>query len=223
MAERRMPSADDYPSNANGTNAPAKPSHEVPEKIQLRGKVSKRSHGGVFKAARDEFISEDAPNVGSYILYDLLLPALKDLILDIAHGSIDMAMGGGGGYRSRRPSYGRNDRSYISYDRYYDDRPVTRRRDRDDDTYRRRRRGERDLSEFTFEYADDAQDALDRMCDQIEEYGDVSVAYFYDICGETVPGDFTKNDWGWTNLAMAKVRGDRRRGYYIDFPRARAI
>lgn len=222
MAERRMPEVEDYPSNANGS-APTKPTHEPPEKLQLRGKVSKKSRGGVFKAAKDEFISEDAPNVGSYILYDLLLPALKDLILDIAHGSIDMAMGGGGGYRSRRGGYRDSRRdSYISYDRYYDDRP-TRRRDRDDDMYRRRRRGERDLSEFTFEYADDAQDALDRMCDQIEEYGDVSVAYFYDICGETVPGDFTKDDWGWTNLAMAKVRGDRRRGYYIDFPRARAI
>ena len=189
----------------------------------MRGGVHRRK-GNIFRVAKDEFISEDAPNVGSYILYDLLLPALKDLILDIAHGSIDMAMGGGGsGYRSRR-AYGRDrGSSYISYDRYYDDRDYRRRRDRDDDDFRVRRRGDRDLSEFVFDNQDDAKDCLDRMCDQIEQYGDVSVAYFYDICGATVPGDFTKDDWGWRNLSQARVCGNNRRGWYIDFPRARAL
>ena len=39
----------------------------------------------------------------------------------------------------------------------------------------------------------------------------------------TVPGDFTKDDWGWTNLAGARVVKAGRKGYMIDFPKVRPI
>ena len=89
MAERKMPEVEDYPSNANGVKPTV--NREAPERLELRGGIRQRK-GNIFRAARDEFISEDAPNVGGYILYDILLPALKDMISDIAHGSIDMIM-----------------------------------------------------------------------------------------------------------------------------------
>ena len=210
MAERKMPEVNDYPSNANGIE-------KVKGEVQpvIKGKVSQRrsfAHG-----LRDEFISEDAPNVGSYILYDVLLPALGDLFLDVCHGSIDMIFGGNRGYTNRR-RYNSSDRSYISYDRMYDDRRRPK-RDRDEERYARRRR---DLDEFIFEYREDAEDVLDRMCDYIEKYGDVPVSYFYDLCGETVPGDFTSDDWGWTNLSQARVQRGRN-GYFISFPRAKEL
>ena len=81
MAERKMPSAEDYPSNANGV-AKEMPPKEAP--MKMRGKVSQRHN--VFNDVKNEFISEDAPRVGSYILYDVLVPALRDLISDILHG-----------------------------------------------------------------------------------------------------------------------------------------
>ena len=207
MSERKMPSIDDYPSNANGQQKEVKPI--------VRGSVKRKS--SIFRSVKDEFISEDAPTVGSYILYDILLPALKDLISDIGHGALDMAMGTDTRrYRSR----GR-DSSYISYNRYYDDRDR-RKRDRDDERYEIRRKN-RDFTDMVFEYREDAEDVLDRMCDYIERFGDVPVSYFYDLCGETVPGDFTKDDWGWTNLAGARVVKAGRRGYMIDFPKVRQI
>lgn len=215
MAERRMPQVEDYPSNANGAKE-----IRVKEEVQpiVKGKVTRKHTFG--HSLRDEFISEDAPNVGSYILYDILFPALGDMFRDIAHGSIDMIFGGGGrGYSSRGSRY-HQDRSYISYNRMYDDRRRPK-RDRDEERYVRRR-ADRDLDEFTFEFREDAEDVLDRMCDYIERYGDVPVSYFYDLCGETVPGDFTSDDWGWTNLSQARVSHGRR-GYYIDFPRAREL
>ena len=95
MSERKMPSVDDYPSNANGV----KKKEEV--KPVVRGSVKRKS--SIWRGVRDEFISEDAPTVGSYILYDILLPALRDLISDIGHGALDMAMGTDNRrYRSRR-------------------------------------------------------------------------------------------------------------------------
>ncbi len=213
MAERKMPSVEDYPSNANGVKAEVRPTDVKPI---IKGSVRQKS--SIFKRVKDEFIHEDAPTVGSYILYDILLPALRDLVSDIGHGALDAAMGTDSRRYSRRG--GGRDRSYISYDRYYDDRDR-RKRDRDDERYEIRRRN-RDLDEFIFERREDAEDVLDRMCDYLERYDDVPVSYFYDLCGETVPGDFTKDDWGWTSLGSAKVLRSGR-GYIIDFPKVRPI
>ena len=206
MAERKLPTAEDFPNNSD---------HKIEKKeavqsIAMKGDVKVKESRGL-RRIRDEFIA----SVGSYILYDIFLPAVKDLILDIGHGAIDVAFGGiPGSYR--RGSYRRrDDRSYVSYDRMYDDRD--RRRDRREDRRTRDR-----LEDFIFEYREDAEDALDRMCDYLDRYDDVPVSYLYDICGKTVPHDFTKDDWGWTNLSSAKVCKTRG-GYYIDFPRVRPL
>lgn len=215
MAERKMPTVEDFPSNANGI-AKEIPPKEAP--MKMRGKVSRRKN--IFNDVKDEFISEDAPRVGSYILYDVLLPALKDLILDIAHGSIDMAMGGGGrGYGG----YRRNSNiSYTPYNRYYyDDDRSSRRSYRDEP--RRHSRRDRDPSGFTFQDKDDASDLLDFLCDYIDRYGEVPVSIFYDKIGETIPGDFTSEDYGWRNLSQARVMPAGRGEWYINFPRARAL
>lgn len=217
MAERRMPTEADYPSNSIGNKIDKV---DAVEPVHLKGRAkAKRS---IAKEMRKEFISEDAPTIGDYLIFDILFPAMKDMILDIGHGAIDAAFGDrdrrGGSYysRSRRPSGG----SYISYNRYYDDRDR-RRRDRDDDRYEVRRRN-RDLDDIIFDYREDADDVLDRMLDYLERYDDVPVSYLYDICGMTVPGDFTKDDWGWTDLSGARVRKVRG-GYILDLPRVRPI
>lgn len=216
MSERKMPSVEDYPSNAIGSEK------DADERPALRGRVKKKS--SIFKSVRDEFVSEDADNMGSYILHDILFPALHDLINDICHGAIDAAFGGGGNYR---PSRSRGRGGYISYNRYYDDRDDRRRRrrrdrDDDDDDYIVSRRNI-DFSEFRFEYKDDAEDVLDMLCDRLEKYDEVTVAYFLDKIGKTVPGNWTVEDWGWTNLAGTKIRGSSRSGWYIDLPRAKEL
>ena len=211
MSERKMPSVEDFPSNANS----AKEDRGETKPI-VKGNVKRKS--SIFKSVRDEFVAEDAQSVGSYLLYDILIPALRDLILDIGHGAIDSALGGDG--RSYRRSSNRRGSSYISYNRYYDDRDR-RRRDRDDERYETRRRS-RDFDEFIFDRREDAEDVLDRMCDYLERFDDVPVSYFYDLLGETVPGDFTSDDWGWTNLSGARVRRARG-GYIIDLPRVKPI
>ncbi len=214
MAEHRMPKEEDYPSNSN--NVIEKKSDIEP--MKLEGKVkTKRS---LMKSVKDEFVNEDAPSIGNYILFDILFPALRDLVADIGHSTIDLAMGGRGYGRPRRSynSYDRRD-SYISYNRMYDDRRP-RRRDRDDDRYERNR--SRDLDDLIFESRRDAEDCLERMIDRLERYGCVSVADLYDIIGETVFGDWTKDDWGWEDLSTARIRKVRD-GWLLDLPRVRPI
>ena len=199
MAERRLPTDDDFPTNANGAkNLPEK--REKAEPIKLRGKA-KETHS-IWKSVKGEFLSEDAGSVGGYVLYDILLPALRDLVSDIGHGFIDAAMGGD------RRSYGSRrrrdrDKSYVSYNRMYDDR---------DDRYesrRSRRNRDRDLEDITFDYRQDAEECLDRMLNYLERYDEVPVSYLYDILGWTIPGAFTDDDWGWTSLSSARIRQSR--------------
>ena len=97
MSERKMPSVEDYPSNA--TTAIQKKEEVKPV---VKGKIRKRS--SIFRSVKDEFISEDADSMGSYLLNDILFPALRDLINDICHGAIDAAFGGGGGSARTRLS-----------------------------------------------------------------------------------------------------------------------
>lgn len=218
MSERKMPSIEDYPSSAIGSeeSKPARPKSKV------------RRKRSIWKSVSDRFISEDAEYVGSSIVDDILVPALKDLINDILHGAIDMTFGGGN-YRGSYSRRGRN-RSHISYDRMYDDRRFSRRRDRDDDDYddrRSRRRRLPDPREFIFDPRDfdrpsdakcAAEDLLDDMCDRIERYGQVDLAWFLDQIGEDLDGRWNAEDWGWTNLSGTKVRGSNRNGWYIDLP-----
>ena len=219
MAEHRIPKEEDFPNNSQGKDRIEPKEKQEIQPIKMKGGVKQKRQ--LFKTVKEEFISEDAPSIGEYILFDIFFPALKDMILDMSHSAIDIAMGGRGGY-SRRRSYSRDwDRdSYISYNRMYDDRKG-RRRTYDDDR-RPSRRGRMDLDDLVFDYREDAEDCLDRMLDKIEDYGCVSVGYLYDILGRTVYGDFTKEDWGWEDLSQARVRKVRD-GYLLDLPRVRPI
>ena len=227
MSERKMPSADDYPSNAIGENKETRPAKRSKSKV--------RHKKSLWKSVGDKFISEDVDYVGSSILDDILIPAVRDLINEILHSTIDMTFGGGG-YRGSYGSRNRG-RSRIAYNRMYEDSRYSRRRrdrDRDDDDYddRRSRRRLPDCSEFVFDPRDydrpseakcAAEDLLDDMADRIEEYGQVDVAWFMDQVGEDIDGRWNAEDWGWTNLSGVRVRGSNRSGWYIDLPRPREL
>lgn len=222
MAERKLPSVEDFPSAAIGNNEAPK------EKRKDIIKVRKRK--SLWKEVKGEFISEDADSVGSYLLYDILLPALRDLVSDIGHGALDMAMGTDG--RRYRGRGRRDDRTYISYDRYWDRESPRRRarwQDDDDDDYRDRRRNSRrvpsneDLDDFIFDTKEKARRLLEDMQDRIDKYDDVSVGYLLDRIGESIPGDFVSDDWGWYNLDNAKIKPAYGGGWHIIFPKMRPI
>ena len=75
-------------------------------------KVKKKSE---IHKIKDIFVSEDAGNIKSYILNDVLIPTIKQTISDIVKNVIDMTLFGGNG------SKGRNSvASTVSYRNYYD-------------------------------------------------------------------------------------------------------
>ena len=157
----------------------------------------------------ETFISEDASNIKSYILMDVLVPAIKKAVIDIVTDGISMLFYGDTSHENRRSS---TSASYISYNRYSD-------RDRRDDrtSYGRSRYSYDDI---ILQSRGEAEEVLDRMSEMIDTYGIVSVADMYDLVG--IATNYTDNKYGWTNLRNAEpIRVSN--GYMLKLPKAGPI
>jgi hypothetical protein len=172
-----------------------------------KGKVKMKKKSEFHKLA-DTFISEDASKVKSYVVGDVLIPAIKKAISDIVTNGIDMILYGETG-RSKRSTSSR-----VSYRDYYD----SRRDDRRPDTSSLRSRY--DFNDVIFESREEAKEVLERMDELIDLYGVASIADFYDLAGIT--GNYTDNKYGWTNLSAADIVRVRD-GYMIKLPRVRPL
>lgn len=161
---------------------------------------------GEMKKFTDIFISEDVGSVKSYILMDVLVPAIKKAISDIVTNGIDMVLYGESG-RTKRPE---STASKVSYRGYYNkDQPVAR---------TTARTAAYDYDDVILPTRGEAEEVLSRMDDLIATYGVVSVADLYDLVN--VSCNYTDNKYGWTNLVnVVPVRASGG-GYILKLPRA---
>lgn len=154
----------------------------------------------------DVFISEDANNVKSYILLDVLVPAIKKAISDIVTNGIDMILYGETG-RTKRNS----NASKVSYRNYYE-RPNDRR-----EYGSQKARSGYDYRDIVLDDRGEAEQVLSCMDEAISVYGMVSVGDLYDLVG--IAGNYTDNKYGWTDLRNASVVRVRD-GYLVKLPKA---
>lgn len=175
------------------------------EKV-VSGTVKPKKKSEIQKFA-DVFIQEDVNNVGSYILQDILVPAVKKAICDIVKNGIDMILyGETGGTKKKSPS------SNVSYRSYYE-----RDGERDRDRYASRNRNSYSYDDIVIDNRGEAEEVLSRMDELIDTYGLASVADFYELVGVT--GNYTDNKYGWTDIRNASVVRVRD-GYIIKLPKA---
>lgn len=206
--ERKLIRDDDYPSNSNKEKT--KPDKKV-EKI-VSGVVVKQKKG-LGKRFSENFLGDDSKNVGTYVLYDVFIPAAKETIVEMVKSAIEMLMFGERRNRSRSSSGG----SYTSYGSYFktpDRRPDGRRE------ISRQGRARHDFDEIMISDRGEAEKVLFHLYDLCEDYGMASVADFYDLVG--IDSNFTDQKYGWTDLrgvTVERVRG----GYIIDLPRAKPL
>lgn len=200
---------EDYKPNSHLSREKQKsnpPDRKKVEKI-VRGKVKAKKKNEVRKLA-DVFISEDAANVKSYILMDVLIPAIKKAVSDIVTNGIDMILYGETGHSKKRSLS-----STVSYSKYYDE-PK-----RHDYSNTRARSGY-NYDDIVLETRSEAEEVLDRMSELIEQYGMVSVADLYDLVG--ISGNYTDNKYGWTNIRNAEpIRV--KDGYLLKLPKVLPI
>ena len=197
---------ENYKPNSHKSKEENKALPDEREKLEKVIKGTAKTKKNEMRKLRDVFISEDVKSVKSYILMDVLVPAIKDAIEDIVTNGIRMVLRG---ETSARKS---SSASKISYNRIYDNK-------RDNDRFARDSSPSIRYSydDIILESRGEAEDVITRMEEIIEEYGFVRVADLYDLVGIT--GDYTDNKYGWTSIRSAEpVRV--RNGYMLRLPRA---
>ena len=199
----------EYLSNSNKSReAKAEPVAEKKISPVVNGTATVRKKTGLGKLA-GSIIVEDARSVGSYILTDVLIPALKKSIDDIVSNGIHMML-----YGKAAESRNSSTISRVSYSGYY------------------QRKSEEPLragsSSSVFEFEDivfptrgDAEAVLTAMEDIIDQYQAVSVGDLYELSKVPSP-NYTVNKYGWTNLRSAQVVRCRD-GFIIQFPKATVL
>lgn len=192
-----------YKSNSHKSKEelPAKKTEKV-----ISGTAKQRKKSEIRKFT-DVFLSEDVDSVKSYILMDVLVPAVKKAISDIVTNGIDMLLYG----ESKHSSGGAA--SKVSYRSYYD-----KRNDSNRERYSTRHtRSGYNYDDIVLDNRGEAESVLSRMDELVATYGMVSVADMYDLVGIT--GNYTDNKYGWTDIRSADVVRIRD-GYVIKMPKA---
>ena len=183
---------------------------EVKKVKPVEGKVIVRKKG-VFKKFFETIFSDDPDSVKTYVVQEVLVPALKKSISDVVSNGTDILLYG----ESRRPkqqnSSGGSRISYSSYSGYYSQ------PNRNEPSKRESNAFDQDV---ILETRGQAESVLIQLEEAISKYKMVSVADLNDILGVT--GSYTDNKYGWYDLSSAQITRDKS-GYALKLPRVRPL
>ena len=202
MAQANLPTIYD--------NKPEAPKEKVVESV-INGDefVSRRRSLG--KKIIDILFNGDIQDVKSYVINDVFIPAVKETIFEMVNKGLDMVLFGG----SSRSMSKQNNQTYISYNNYSKrTAPETRQRSV------RRVEERSDEEELIFRERGPAELVLEKIFAIFEEYHIVTKADLNDILNRS--GNFTDNNWGWTDLngaCVERVRG----GYLLNLPKMKHL
>ena len=198
---------EEYQSNSHKSREKREAATPPPKKVEAVVTGSRKKQSG-FKKLADMFIKEDAHNVGTYILTDVLIPALVKIFFFKQKTAYDMFFYGQAG-RSRRNGgpIRVNYRGRYNGDSDWRDRPVARSRF--------------DYDDIEFDSRGDAEMVLDAMRDIIARYDVVTVNDLYDLANLDNP--YTMQRYGWINLDSAYVMRNRNNKFVLKLPRPSPI
>jgi len=214
-----------FPSNSQTQKAsPSKKEEKKVERV-TRGEViqRKKSLGTRFK---ETFISgADSKSVLEYVLFDILVPAAKDMVVDATQAGLERKFYGETRSAGRR-GYNRANSivsgagGYQAYNRMGGSVLRSDPRAREEVRPSRRSRAKHDFGEIVMESRAEANEVLDALFELISKFEVATVADLYELTG--IPAEFTDNRWGWEDLRGADVVHVRD-GYLLELPQPVAI
>lgn len=198
----------------------SKEKKELKKLIDVQPKKRKRSLVG--RLVSGVLGPEGLPGIGSYVNDEIIIPAIKNIIVDAVTSGVNMVMygenkprSGGGG----RPSYSRDRTTYRPSTNYQSRYSGSQHQDPPEQRVRPAKYG---VEEYIIEDRSDATHVLVTLTENADMYDSVSVADYYDLIG--VPSQYTDNTYGWTidsihHATIIPIRG----GYVIKFPPVEVI
>lgn len=213
----------DYPSNSHKVkDNTVAPEPKKIEPIELTGEVRRRKTP-LGKRFSQTFIGGDANSVMHYVVFQVLVPAAKDMMSDAVSQGIDrMLYGESARSSSNRRSSGVTS-GYVSYNRMSSNKP---RSGMDEFARRepsRRTRVNHDFGEIILATRVEAEEVIKRLYDIIDQYETATVADLYELVGMTP--NYTDAKWGWGpgGLQGAQAVRERGGGYALDLPKPEPV
>lgn len=163
------------------------------------------------KQFKETFVAGDARTAIQYVVFDVLLPAAKDMVVEAGSQGIEKLIFGDSRRRgSTRPPSGPT--GHISYNRYS---TGPSRQTGPQRAISRQSRARQNFDEIVLDERHEAEEVIDRLFELVDRYETASVADLYELVG--LAAVHTDNKWGWTDLhgaGVTRVRG----GYLLDLP-----
>jgi hypothetical protein len=162
------------------------------------------------KQFKETFVAGDAKTAVSYVLFEVLLPAAKDMVVEAGSQGIEKLIFGESRRRSlTRPPSGPT--GHISYNRYSSGSRLT----GPERAISRAARAQHNFDEIVLDQRAEAEEVIDRLFEVVSRYGSASVADLYELVG--LDSTHTDHKWGWeelTGAGVSRIRG----GYLLDLP-----
>lgn len=229
MAERIE--LNDIRSNSHQSREKAAKAEEVTEKraSKVGNGRSQKMRKSIGRRFVDTFFGdgEDIKDVKTYVIYDVLVPAIKDTIVEGVNSAVSMLFFGEV-RRNRSANRGGNS-GRVNYGSYFNGGSNSKRETMP--SYKRSNVSS-GFDNLMKDNRGDAEEILVQMEEILEQYGQVTVADYYDLFGEST--DFTNNKYGWTDLSDVRIKRvprafydeDSRRycdGFLVEMPREMAL
>lgn len=181
-----------------------------PMKQVTQGNVTKRKTPWYKRAVRG-LVAEDVSSMREWVMIEVVIPSIRNLISDTVKGSTDRILYGQARARTRGLGVGvGGDRPGLRtrYDKMADGGEPRR-------SLTREARARHDFDDVVLDSHAEAVIVVESLIERVETYGAASVADMYDLVGVT--GSYADRSYGWTDLRTADVR-QVRGGFLLDLP-----
>lgn len=187
-----------YSGNSYQDKAAKEEPQEEREEVKkvVSGKVvqQKKSLG---RKISDAFTGDDAQSIMGYVIFDVVIPAGKDMLFDAVKEGFQRALYGDAPGRSSHTSYSsplaRNNNTPYNRASSNDWVPGGSQR-----TVSSSGRRNHKFEEVILETRGEAELVCEELIELIQKYGSATVADFYSLIGTT--GEFTDTQHGWVDV-----------------------
>jgi hypothetical protein len=200
-----------YPDNSDSAKEP-----EESDRVKLEPIVKTavtRHKQTAWDKVKETMFGASAREVGHDVLTDVIVPAIKDLIVTSGNAALESIFWGRTG---QGPRGGHNRRQHVSYDKVTKKTPFESER-----KMSQKARASHNFDEIVFDTRGEAEEVRDALTDYAERFDVAPISALYDLVGIT--GSFQDDKWGWYELRGANVTRARVGGYLLNLPRPEPI
>jgi hypothetical protein len=202
----------EFPPNSEASKAGPPRVNRVTSSDPVRKRKSLR------KKFSETFVAGDMKSATQYVVFDILLTAARDMVVESVQGGIEKLFYGDTRKRGSTPPQA-GPAGFFNYNRVSTG-PVVSRMSSPQRAMSRMARSRHDFDEIVLTSRTEAELVIDQLYEVINRYGTASVADLYELVG--INGSHTDQKWGWTDIRGAGVNRVRD-GYLLDLPMPNAI